>query len=128
MPDGRLLHKNRTIDLVVIPQILEHLPDPERLLDEVARVLKKDGHLVVSSRNMASQYGKLWRDKESKAQIPNQGPFTPIEACELKNWISSRFEIEEELGIGRYPTGDATPLLNDDALHGRLYAVRARLK
>jgi ubiquinone/menaquinone biosynthesis C-methylase UbiE len=40
-----------SIDLVVSFETLEHIPDPERLLDEAARVLDKGGLLLVSTPN-----------------------------------------------------------------------------
>jgi hypothetical protein len=75
---------------------------------------------------MASAYGALWRDVESKAQIPNQGPFTPLPAADVQAWLADRFVIEEQIGIGQSATGDATILTNDECCTGRLFAARAR--
>ena len=115
-----------SVDCLVLPQVLEHMPEPEAMLDEIARVLAPDGTIIVSVRNMDSPYGTLWREEESRAQIPNQGPFTPIPALTLHNWLASRFTIEEERGIGVDTTGDATVLIGSSACTGRLYAVRCR--
>jgi hypothetical protein len=41
-------------------------------------------------------------------------------------WLSNRFEIEEEIGIGAEPTGDAAVLRGDERYGGRLYAARCR--
>ena len=75
---------DQSMDLVVLPQVLEHVPDPEALLDDVHRILRPGGHVVLSSRNMSSAHGAHWRDVESVGQVPNQGPFTPIEASSLR--------------------------------------------
>ena len=123
---GRLSYGDGTVDTVVLPQVLEHVPDPQAMLDEVRRVLAPGGSVVVSARNMASPYGALWRETEAKAQVPNQGPFTPLAASDLRDWLSARFGIEAETGIGRDATGDATLLGGADLLAGRLYAARAR--
>lgn len=126
MDNGTLPYGDGTIDTVVLPQVLEHMPAPESVLDEVARILRPGGCLVVSVRNSDSAYGALWRDSESKAQIPNQGPFTPLPAAQVHGWLQDRFEIEDEVGIGREATADAERLTGAETGTGRLYAARAR--
>ena len=126
MPNGVLPYADGAVDLVVLPQVLEHMPDPVAFLDEVTRVLAPGGSVVASVRNMNSAYGALWRDTESQAQIPNQGPFTPLASIDVAAWIAERFEIVEECGIGADATGDATVLTGDARHQGRLYAVRGR--
>jgi ubiquinone/menaquinone biosynthesis C-methylase UbiE len=124
--NGRLPHATSTLDLVVLPQVIEHVPDPQALLDEVGRVLVSGGHVLVSARNLDSAYGDLWRATESLAQVPNQGPFRPCSAGQLAQWLADRFEIEEEIGIGAEATGDAAVLRGDSRHGGRLYAARCR--
>jgi hypothetical protein len=58
--------------------------------------------------------------------VPNQGPFRPIPAGRLRNWLAARFRIEQETGLGRSAAGDATPLGGRGRLFGRLYAARCR--
>ena len=111
---------------MVLPQVLEHMPDPDKVLDEALRVLRVGGHVVLSARNMTSAYGSLWSEVESKGQIPIQGPFTPLDAADIQARIATRFTIEEAFGIGRDATGDAEKLTGDATLSGRLYALRAR--
>jgi nitroreductase/2-polyprenyl-3-methyl-5-hydroxy-6-metoxy-1,4-benzoquinol methylase len=126
MQGAALPHAEASIDVVVLPQVLEHCPEPERLLDEVARVLKPGGALVVSARNLLSRYGWRWARVESRAQIPNQGPFRPIPARRLSHWLVARFRVEEEIGIGRAAVGDAKVLRGPGRFLGRLYAARCR--
>lgn len=126
MAEGRLPMQDGVADLVVLPQVLEHAPDPLRLLDEAARVLRPGGRLVASVRNADSAYGAHWRAVESRAQVPNQGPFTPLPAAAVRGWVAERFAIEAEQGLGRDAVGDAAPMTGDDLLAGRLWAVRAR--
>jgi len=126
MEGGRLPMADASVDLVVLPQVLEHAPEPEALLDEAARVLRPGGRLVASVRNAESAYGAHWRSVESRGQVPNQGPFVPLPAPEVRGWVADRFVIEAEEGIGAEATGDAAPMTGDDVLKGRLWAVRAR--
>lgn len=124
MTGNTLPFEDASLDLVVLPQVLEHMPDPVVVLDETRRVLAPDGRVVISMRNSASAYGRLWKEHESKAQIPNQGPFMPLPAEEVAAWVTARFRIEEEIGIGRNATGDAAVLRGAARYRGRLYAVR----
>lgn len=126
MPGGALPHAEASLDAVVLPQVLEHCPEPERLLDEVARVLRPGGALVVSSRNLWSRYGWRWLRIESRGQVPNQGPFRPIPAPRLRRWLAARFAIEAEIGIGRQAVEDAAVLRGGMRFFGRLYAARCR--
>jgi len=54
-----LPYPNHHFDLVFAGEILEHLLDPDRLLDEAYRVLKPAGYLVLTTPNLASWYNRL---------------------------------------------------------------------
>ncbi|MDH3667744.1 MAG: nitroreductase family protein [Paracoccaceae bacterium] len=113
-----------SMDAVILPQVLEHCPAPERMLDEAVRVLKPGGALVISARNLLSRYGWRWARIERRAQIPNQGPFHPIPAFRLRKWLAARFQIEREVGIGRQAVEDAEMLTGNRRFFGRLFAAR----
>jgi SAM-dependent methyltransferase len=126
MRGATLPYESSSLDLVVLPQVIEHMPDPQAVLDEVDRVLVPGGHVLVSVRNLDSAYGDLWQTTESLAQVPNQGPFTPCSAKQVAGWLSDRFEIEDEIGIGLEASGDAAVLRGNERYRGRLYAARCR--
>lgn len=119
-----LPHRDGVFDAVVLPQVLEHCPEPERLLDEAVRVLRPGGALVASVRNMDSDYGRSWRDGESRGQVPNQGPFMPLPAREVRRWFDARLRIDDEIGIGHAAADAAGVLRGPERLGGRLYAAR----
>lgn len=75
------------IDLVVLAHQLEHCDDPYRLLREVDRVLRPDGHLIVAGFNPWS----LWGVRQS---MPGWllRPFVPacgrwMAASQLRDWM-----------------------------------------
>lgn len=116
-----------TLDLVVIPQSLEHVADPAGLLDEVRRVLKADGQMVLSLRNRCSRYGAGWARGESQGQIPLQGPFTPLRPRAVADLLAGRFAVEALHGIGLSAGGDAEVLTEGRLrLRRRLIVLRAR--
>ena len=121
---AQLPYQDASVDAVVLPQVLEQMPDPEAMLDEVQRVLKPGGSLVISVRNLDSAYGGLWQKVESKAQVPNQGPFTPLSASHVRGWLADRFDIDTETGIGQEESHDATTVSGSESLTCRLYAAR----
>jgi SAM-dependent methyltransferase len=125
MQGPTLPYGDETFDAVLLPQVLEHCPEPGRVLDEAVRLLKPGGALVVSARNMNSAYGRHWRRTESRAQVPNQGPFRPLPARQVRRWLAGRLRIEEEAGIGHGAVEDATVLRSAERFTGRLYAARA---
>ena len=122
--DGILPYDDGCMDAVVAPQILEHTPAAEALLDEIRRVLRPDGILVVSVRNLNSPYGQHWEQVESLAQVPNQGPFKPIAALRVGDWLAERFRIDNAVGIGRDIAEDSTIAPGDERFSYRLYAAR----
>lgn len=48
--------KDRTFDNVISYETIEHLPDPEKIIMEFARVLKKNGELVLSCPNTSWEW------------------------------------------------------------------------
>ncbi len=56
--DARALaFPDRSFDLVYSFHALEHIPEPERALSEMARVLKPDGHFIIGTPNRSRLVG-----------------------------------------------------------------------
>ena len=51
-PDG-------SFSIVNLAQVIEHLYDPDRLLDEINRVLEPGGHLVLSTPNLCAWFNRV---------------------------------------------------------------------
>lgn len=50
--------KDNTFDLILFSEVLEHLPSPEKALDEIKRILRKSGILIISTPSKKSLYEK----------------------------------------------------------------------
>jgi len=56
-----LSFKNEKFDLILFSEVFEHLPCPNKSLDEIRRVLKKDGILIISTPSRRSFYEKQYQ-------------------------------------------------------------------
>jgi SAM-dependent methyltransferase len=95
-----LPHPDGSFDVAVCFEVIEHVDDPETILDELRRVLGRDGLLVVSSPN---------RDVYPPGNPHHRHEFTPDE---LADALSARFEHvrlvrqHDWLGSGVVEDGD----------------------
>ena len=76
-----------SIDVVVLPHVLEYVAHPHDALREVERVLVPEGHLVVSGFNPLSMFG-VWRLVRGRqtATAPWRGQFLSV--TKLKDWLA----------------------------------------
>lgn len=56
---NNLPYQDNCFDTVICGEVIEHLVDPDHLLEEVYRVLKVNGHLLITTPNLASWYNRL---------------------------------------------------------------------
>jgi SAM-dependent methyltransferase len=57
---GQLPFADQSFDVVVLVEVLEHLPSHERVLREAARVLRTGGHLLITTPNIARVHSRFW--------------------------------------------------------------------
>ena len=74
-----------SIDLVLLPHVLEFSENPHQILREVERVLVPDGHLIITCFNPMSLWGARHSFGKSDA-YPWRGRF--IHLLRLKDWLS----------------------------------------
>jgi SAM-dependent methyltransferase len=88
-----------SIDLVVMPHILEFAHDPHQVLREVERVLVPEGHVVITGFNPAS----LWGARQFTTRLgttpflPREGHF--ISLSRVKDWLKL---LSFEFARGRF--------------------------
>jgi SAM-dependent methyltransferase len=67
----QLPFRDRSVDAVVAFEVIEHLPDVARALDEVLRVLRRPGHIIIGLPNHAS----LWTPLEDAVRRRDRRAF-----------------------------------------------------
>lgn len=91
---------DNTFDCICSMGVLHHVPDTEKAVSEIFRVLKPGGKLIVMFYHKDSALYKLkftyeqWRTKKSKQQLVNEfdGFGNP------KGWVYSKAELRDLLG------------------------------
>ncbi|MEU5302813.1 class I SAM-dependent methyltransferase [Streptomyces noursei] len=58
LTDGGLPFATGSADAVLFSEVIEHLVDPDAALDELRRVLRPGGHLLLSTPNLAAWYNR----------------------------------------------------------------------
>lgn len=83
----RLPFKRKSVDLAFAGEVLEHLLEPLRFLDEIHKVLADDGTLILTTPNLASWYNRLFL-------LMGQSPpaYSPIEGRRygVPRWLRTR--------------------------------------
>lgn len=87
---------DRSFDLVLGIEMLEHVPDPDRALREIARVAA--GHVVLSvPREPIWRIGNLARGRYVSALGNTPGHVNHWSTRSFRNFVASRFEVEASL-------------------------------
>jgi ubiquinone/menaquinone biosynthesis C-methylase UbiE len=77
-----LPYQDDAFNVVIIKHIVEHLPDPAKAINELGRVVEKDGILILATPNL----GSLLKPWKGKAWIGYQDP-THISLKEPQEWL-----------------------------------------
>jgi len=74
-----------SVDIVILPHILECVDNPHRLLTEACRSVKPEGHIIICGFNPYSLWGlkKLWMPPKT---IPWSAHFIPPN--KIKKWLA----------------------------------------
>lgn len=100
----------QSVDLVVLPHILEFQADPHGILREVERILIPEGQLVIVGFNPRSLWGLRRRLPNCPREFPWNGDYLSVQRC--KDWLQLLgFEVERG-NFGCY----APPVADEDWL------------
>lgn len=82
-----------SIDLVVLPHVLEFYDDPHQILREVERVLIPEGQVVITGFNPLSLFGLRRHLPACSGDFPWQGQY--LSATRTKDWLQLLgFEVD----------------------------------
>lgn len=88
---AQLPYANETLDLVIASEVIEHAPDPERVMEEIARVLRPCGKLILT----------IPMESKSVAHIHSPGQPDDLRAlCERAGLSVRRLETHWHFGFG----------------------------
>ena len=78
---------SESVDLLVLPHVLEFAADPHQILREAERVLRPEGRLVISGFNPASLWGvrQYLSHLIGNPYLPRDGQF--ISLIRVKDWL-----------------------------------------
>lgn len=77
--------ESNSVDLMVLPHTLEFTEHPHQVMREVARVLRPEGHVIISGFNPLSLWG-LRRNVSTHRDFPWTGRF--IHLPRVKDWFA----------------------------------------
>ncbi len=99
-----LLFENESFDIIFLLDVIEHVPNQFFLFDEIFRILKKDGFLIVSTPNITSIIGKInflfndtlhwfWKWQVVDKQLWLPGHINPFIPNIFIDYYSNKFNI-----------------------------------
>lgn len=77
--------ETQSVDLVVLPHVLEFSPHPHQVLREVERILMPEGQVIISGFNPLSLWGLRRMAARRRGEFPWQGQFLTVRR--LKDWL-----------------------------------------
>lgn len=77
---------SQSVDLVVLPHVLEYAPHPHQVLREVDRVLRPEGVVVIAGFNLFSLWGVRRLAARRDGVFPWQGQFLSVPR--LRDWLA----------------------------------------
>lgn len=77
--------ESQSIDLVLLPHVLEFSDNPHQVLREVERILRPEGRMILSSFNPRSLWGIVRALKAGDGRFPWNGVF--LNLSRVKDWL-----------------------------------------
>ena len=102
-----------SFDLVVVWHVLEHLQNPREALEEVHRILKPEGRLIVAVPNFSSLQARWTRGAWFHLDLPRHLYHFPLDGLRrLSEKTGFEIESEHHFSLRQNPFGWVQSLLN----------------
>lgn len=97
-----------SFDCVVCSEVIEHIPEDERALSEVKRILKNNGIFIITTPNWISWYGLFRKIAEKLFKKPFTAGDQPVDNWSIPSRLKKKlarygFEITLFRGLWYYP-------------------------
>ncbi len=99
---AELPFESQSIDLVVLPHVLEFASEPHQVLREVERILIPEGRIIICGFNRASLWGARQQagSLSGRYYLPKEGEF--ISAARMKDWLKLLNMEVSQVSFGCY--------------------------
>ncbi len=116
-----VLGKNNSFDIVTMFDLIEHLENPKEVLKKVAKVMNKDGILVIQTGDAGSTWAKLmgknWHffappqhfyfySQKNMRDLLQQAGFKVVKIQKVGKWVSLRYLFHMMRYINKDTLGD----------------------
>jgi 2-polyprenyl-3-methyl-5-hydroxy-6-metoxy-1,4-benzoquinol methylase len=95
--------RDASFDVVHLSHVIEHVPDPKALLAEISRVLREDGHLVLTTPNVDGFQAKVSKTRWRSAIPDHVVLFSKKTMAKLLE--RERYRIVRQISWGGIPLG-----------------------
>ena len=95
----QLPFRDRSVDAVVAFEVLEHLPDVALALDEMLRVVRRPGHIIIGLPNHAS----LWTPLEDRVKRRDRRAFGVVGGRGAWRWFRRNAALAWRKRLSRDP-------------------------
>jgi ubiquinone/menaquinone biosynthesis C-methylase UbiE len=116
--------KSQSLDLVVLTDVIEHLTRPDKLLGEIARILKEDGSAIITTPNR--QVGTKWDNRHEqefsgpeleqtvarhfgKVEVFGSWPMENVRAWKAKGVARIALDLQARFGRNRFDSEVRNP-------------------
>lgn len=109
---SELPFESQSLDLVILPHVLEFSEEPHQVLREVERVLIPEGRVIITGLNRSSLWGlrQFFAKRTGRPFLPEEGEF--ISPQRLRDWLKLLSMEVNETRYGAY----ALPVVSEQWL------------